>query len=688
MTQTQRQELTRLIDALCEERASASERAQLEALVLSHPEALAAYVQAIELHGLLYWDAGGAGSLADLPVAIPREHGSRRRLVRFLAAGCAAALLCGLIVWQALRPAPEQPQLAVTPPGPAAPQVSPPIRAGERTVPAPLPDVHLPLPPSEQPRDSVARAGNPAAPPVTATLPEFGSDDEVVAFIDAQLQQAWEESNITPAPPASDEEFARRVYLDLTGRIPTLAESKDFLSDSSPGKRAALVSGLIEDRSFAYHLATTWTNLLVGRARSVEIDRGELLTWLEQEFAQRRPWKETVTDLVAARGTQENGPANFLLAHLNNEAVPATAITARILLCEQLQCAQCHQHPVVKEWKQERFWELNAFFQQARVEEYSLAESKTGMRRKVRELTDAETFGPTYYETLRGVMQVAFPRFADVEVRTPQPRPLREELADLLFEEELPQPGRAFVNRTWALLFGAGFTHPVDDMGPHNPVSHPELLDGLTRAFVESGYDVSRLVTWICRSQAYQLSSTPPASSSTADLGPVHFERMAVKPLTAEQLFNSLMVASGSSPRQLLAESLRQRREDWLKQFYTAVETEENGESTTFDGTLPQALMMINGDLVAEATSLETGRVLLDVLGKSASADVEKIRELCLAALGRYPTSEELAHLRESVRRSIRSRTEQKYPPQVAVAESLRDLYWAYLNSSEFVVNH
>jgi hypothetical protein len=691
VTGQSRRELFLLVDALCEGIATKTDRARLEQLVLEDAQARRLYLDAIELHGLLYWDAAGIGS-AELSRPKPAAfHVPSRRLLLSLS-GLVAALFAviGLVWLQNATPAriaqqrSEQPIQAIES-TPHAPQPAPfpPQRK--------IPEVNLP---ATSEHSGLAATMDAAASPTVVNpaspSPLLRRDDEVISFINSELRDGWKQQGQAPSPAATDAEWVRRVYLDLAGRIPTVAEAEQFLLENHPRKRRQLVDQLLAGEEFPRRLARVWTNLLVGRSRDSRFDRQALLSWMTHEFAAGRPWKETVTELVSARGTsQESGPANFLLAHLNNQAVPATAITSRILLCEQLQCSQCHQHPMVKEWGQERFWELNAFFQQTGVTESVVADPETGRRTRIRELVDAQSFGPTYYETLRGVMQVAFPKFADVELTSEPDAPLRERLAELIFSGEQPQPARAFVNRTWALLFGYGFTSPVDDMGPHNPVSHPELLDGLTVAFVQNGYDVRQLVRWICLSDAYQLSSrgTSANEADAPELGdrPL-FSRMYLKPLACEQLFDSLLIASGVSPSELLGRPIDQRREDWLHQFYSSVDTEENGESSTFDGSLSQALMMMNGELTDRAVDPHHGQLLSSVAGQGGLSEAERIRQLSLAALSRYPSSEELARIRETLRRNIRR--ERELPPQLALAQGLRDIYWAYLNSSEFAVNH
>ncbi|WP_437229119.1 DUF1553 domain-containing protein [Planctomicrobium sp. SH661] len=713
MNISSKRELLELTEALCEETASAADVARLEQLVLSSPELRQLYVEAMSLHGMLHWDAAGSGaelesgSAITAAVKVPKEFVSGRRegartprrfrRLREIAAGLAVLVL--LKVGFALFDS-QKPEVAQGPVAPQAPEIVQ-ENAGTPEDVRSVPDVRLSVKsaPVMKPED----ASSPVEESVTATNPaarlseyKLTSDAEMVSRINERLLAKWEEARVVPAPVSDDAEWVRRAYLDLAGRIPTGAEAEAFFQNSDRSKRQDLVDSLLNSREFARNLATVWTNLLVGRSPEMKIDRDRLLGWLEDEFASDRPWRETVTDLVAARGTsQESGPANFLLAHLNNEAVPATAITSRIFLCEQLQCTQCHQHPLVKSWGQERFWELNAFFQQARIRDTRVVDAASGKKRDVPELVDAEEFGPTYYETLRGVMRVAYPKFAGVEISTeaenPQ-LPLREQLAGLLFADAHPQPARAFVNRTWAFLMGQGFTTPVDDMGPHTPVSHPELLEDLTAAFVQSGYDVDRLVRWICLSDAYQLASRADSSQGVPgeESGELPlFSQMAIKPLSAEQLFDSLRIASGVSPQVLMSRSTQQQRETWLRQFYAAVDTEENGESSTFDGSLPRALMMMNGDLVQQATSPRESRILEEITTPHGISEADRIRQLSLAALSRYPTNDELTQLRDLLRRTIRQRvSEENLSPQLALAEGLKDVYWAYLNSSEFVVNH
>lgn len=699
MIMSNRQELLSLMEALFEEGLASEQHARLEQLVIHDVVCRKLYVQYIELHAHLTWDAGGAGNLNERePVAAraPYVPLLKRWGVHSRPQVVAALLLLlgmfGLFGSGWLFPAGlgEQSPVADVVPAP-----SDAIAATEpHTADSPRAVVSISIAPGMSPQSAAVGVDGvpaPVSPGIGITIPD--SDAGLVALINSEIRSVWKDAGLTPSPRAEDTEWARRVHLDLAGRIPTPREVEDFLGDNRSDKRERLVDSLLDSQEFPRHFATVWTNLLVGRSREEHFDRHRLSAWLEYQFGENRSWRETVSELVTARGTpQENAAVNFLMAHMNNQAVPATAITSRILLCEQLQCTQCHQHPSVKDWGQDRFWELNAFFQQTEIVNRVVVDQETGQRSQVRELVDSAKFGPTFYETLQGVMKMTVPRFAGSEAANSNEQHLRDQLAEFLFASENPQIARAFVNRTWGMLLGYGFTNPVDDMGPHTPVSHPELLNGLAMAFAANGFDTKRLIKWICLSEPYQLSGRAPRGKTldAPEEGELaYFSRAYAKPLSAEQLFDSLKIASGVTPAELYRHSrAKGDREQWLRQFFTDLETEENSEMTTFDGSIPRTLVMMNGELIQRAISPEQGLIVREILSRPGTSETEKIRQLCLAALARYPSDSELSAIRQALRRHVKLRTDRDVPPQVAFNDGLRDVYWAYLNSSEFLVNH
>ena len=514
-----------------------------------------------------------------------------------------------------------------------------------------------------------------------------GSYVDLIKFINAQVRQGWIDNGIRPADPADDAEWVRRVHLDIVGHIPDLETVQKFLADKDKAKRAKLVDKLLdEDEGYVRNFTTIWTNNLIGRAPPPAMSgilRGPLQKFLRESFGKNRGWNEIVSDLLTAEGNNEkNGAANFLLSHLNEGAVPATAISARLFLGMQVQCTQCHNHPF-NEWKQNAFWEFNSFFKQARAQPVRLYNEKTGRMDVVSsELVRFDFGGPIYFERRNGLMEVAFPRFNGTEVGPEAATNRRKELAAIITSGERTQVSDAMVNRLWGHFFGFGFTKPVDDMGPHNLPSNPVLIERLSQEFVTAKYDLRQLIRWICNSEAYNLSSrvnskNPKTKHDNPAGGDVPvFSHIYLKSMTAEQLYDSLIVAtnahkSGSGSWEK-AEGTRQK---WMQQFVQTFGTDENDESTSFDGTIPQALMMMNGELIQNALSDAKGTLLYDVLNEKGN-QIKKVEHLYLATLSRVPSSREI----KAAERILKG--------AASPLEAFQDLYWALLNSNEFIINH
>ncbi|MCH7990230.1 MAG: DUF1553 domain-containing protein, partial [Planctomycetes bacterium] len=245
----------------------------------------------------------------------------------------------------------------------------------------------------------------------------------------------------------------------------------------------------------------------------------------------------------------------------------------------------------------------------------------------------------------------------------------------------------AMVNRMWAHFFGYGFTRPIDDLGPNNTSTHPELVDYLAREFVKSDYNLKQLIRWICNSDAYQLTSRFNDTNRLDDPKkgyPPLFSRMYIKQMTPEQLFDSLLVATKADHvGQSDWDGVSKKRQQWLQQFVIAFQTEENDEETTFDGTIPQALLMMNSRLVQDAVGDNRGTYFYEVV-HSRRDERQAVRKLCLAALSRYPTEEELNRVLSLLRQRLAS---SRNRPATRIA-ALQDVFWAFLNSYEFILVH
>ncbi|WP_339732451.1 DUF1549 and DUF1553 domain-containing protein [uncultured Gimesia sp.] len=720
-------ELSLLMEALCEESLSAKESTRLEEIVLSDPDAMQFYLNYSHLHGTLHWDQA-LGSDAMIPVAsavdeeiaaeeaveegevtvaetvpLPRMSRKNRWVAGITSACLLVAFMLVLNSWLQKGDAPglaENPlHQNQTPEGTNG--------ASENLVDTPSKHTRsIQVKPFQHPMLRPGQGGSPkslndrpliAAKPKQLApveeLPSGASDESIITFINHRIHDGWAAANISPSPSATDEEWVRRVYLDVIGRIPTATEAEQFLKSKQPDKHQQLVKQLTENPTYVTNWSTIWTRLLIGRSMSREINRRALQDFLVQSFAENRPWSDVVYDLVSAEGDADtNGATNFLLAHLNNQAVPATAITTRLFLGTQIQCTQCHNHPF-NDATQSQFWEINSFFKQTKVvRKQNMGEQGEKKAPKLA-LVSLSKGGTTFYETRQGLMQPAYPKFAGVKIPYGPGVNRRQELARLMTSGENNQLARAMVNRMWAHFFGYGFTRPVDDMGFHNSPTHPELLDQLSHQFVDSGYDIKQLIQWICLSDAYRLSSRfldENVTDNPEDGSTPNFSRMYVKQMTAEQLYDSLQVTA--KPSQIVtnystAWNKMQKRDQWLQQFVYTLENEENDETTTFDGTITQALLMMNGPLVKQSLDLKQDGSILTQALKERSPDA-RIRKLSLAALTRYPTSRELTELKRLVKERTKFLTARNVPLPSAVQQSYQDVYWAYLNSNEFILIH
>lgn len=546
---------------------------------------------------------------------------------------------------------------------------------------------------------AAALAARPAAPQEVPPQTEA---------INQRVRAAWEDADVTPSPVAPDGEWCRRIYLDLLGRIPTYDELTTFLADSSQDKRAELVNRLLGSeyqQEYARNFTTVWTNLLVGRTggngRDSLVSRPGMQQYLRDAFMGNKPYDAMMHELVTATGSVRpgepdfNGAANFLADKMGESGVQATAKTSQVFLGMAVQCTQCHNHPF-NEYKQNQFWEMNAFFRQT----HAFREQEEDADRAYARIVDRDFAGeggdPTkaelYYELRNGKLKVAYPVFVDgtslVSLHADKGEDFgdsgylsdvnrRRELADLIAGSDLFP--KAMVNRMWSHFLGYGFTKPIDDMGPHNPPSHPELLDELAEQFRYNEYDLKELVRWIVLSEPYSLSSRSTrrneADEPAMGARPL-FSRFYLRQMQAEQLYESLLAATRAD--QSVAYDRREAmKRQWLDQFNTAFGNDENGEATTFNGSIPQALMLMNGPLVAQATRCTPGSYLHTVATDNNLSNAQKIRRLYLAALSREPE-----------RRELNISNQILLARKGDVPQALQDVWWAILNSNEFILNH
>ena len=568
------------------------------------------------------------------------------------------------------------------------------------------------LEPRRDPRSrslEIAALASAAAPPA----PDVGT----VAAIDAALRAEWKKQGATPAPPADDATFLRRIHLDLNGDLPAPDEVLAFVADRSPGKRARAVDALLERPRFAERWADYWDGVLMGRlGRAPLVDRGAFRRWLRGRFARNAPWNEIVTDLVTATGVSSpggprrpwgsadasddedvNGAVNWILRYARTpEDLAGT--TSRVFLGVQIQCAQCHDHKT-EAWTQEDFRRFTAAYMRVRPVPVDRAKDKGELRRVALEDVERPFLG-------RG--KNARPELGEIAALEPRAldgTPLatgpdrRRSLAAWIVDPKNPWFARAIVNRMWALMLGKGFVEPIDDLRPSTPGLLPEVQRRLEADFVAHGYDLRHLLRTICATEAYQLSSGPAAGSAGAP-----WARFPLKPLAPEVLVDVLVQATGIEPvlEDVAGDDLERLRFRIRQEASFVFEVDEEAESADYEGTIPQALMLQNGPLAAGASAIP-GAALDEVLALPGT-DADKIRALYLRTLSREPSAAELARwtafvhaprdvvapgaprggagLGKKLGKRLASRA------TTAEAQAYEDLLWALINSSELAFNH
>ena len=533
-------------------------------------------------------------------------------------------------------------------------------------------------------------------------LPPDLSPDQAIDFL---LRKRWDEKDLSPSPSIDDGAFLRRITLDLLGRIPTREERARFLADTRPDRRQALVDDLLDSNAHARHFAEIFNAVLLGRSGSGGAKRTDrekhFLPYLRWVFQTNRPWNKVGYDFIVARpeSPEEQG-ASWFLYEQGNDAGKMATTTASALFGTQLQCAQCHDHPVAPEIEQKHYWGLVAFFDRTRNVNTSdgpgLGERAAGGYNKFANLEGESSESELVFLTGQTVVEPEGRQDKDDLknyivsppgdwINPPKPKkkgdnpvittkvekaPLpkfsrRRELARLALDNN-PAFSRAIVNRLWALLIGRGIVHPADKMNSAHPPSHPLLLNWLAKDFAENGFNLRRTCRAILNSKAYSLSTNHPAEIPPAQES---FARGIDKPLPAEHLYRSILVALGSEARE---DGTVAQENTYRNEF---VKTYPDIFAETFSPSVQQAMFAANGKVVEKILS-STELPLAARLNERGDKDVIT-EELFLATLGRLPDEEERTHTV-----SYLTQRADRQP------SAIRQILWALFNSAEFRMNH
>jgi len=548
--------------------------------------------------------------------------------------------------------------------------------------------------------ESAAANGAKASPLFRKATWQPAQGQTVPQSIDSLIEKRWRELKVKPSAACDDRTFARRVYLDVAGRIPTPEELDKFLADNRRDKRAALVNHLLDSPDYAVRMREVFDVVFMERgafetARERRKRGGNLglndrwQDYLEWSFRTNRAWNLVARDIILARpnSDERRGAIQFLHARQDN-AQQMAEITGSALLGLQTKCAQCHDHPLAPEIKQSHYWGLVAAFNRSKAVDTGagpgVGESAVGGFIKFtnlkggsfdaleiflddklvpearpkdgeKESDDADKYvNAVALGDAKNLKQVPVPKFSR-----------REQLADWMTGADNPLLARAFVNRVWALLLGRGLVHPVDRMDSSRPPSHPELLDWLAEDFTRSGYDVKRLVRNLTATRAYQLDSRPASKSRPpAD----SFACALDKPITAEVFARSALIATGNEPgADGSFAGLAVAQKAFVAAFPEVFPT-ENVSSPR------QALFLANSPTLDTLTQSSGTNSLASL---TALPDEAKVKQIFLRVLGRNPD-------RDETKRSLDYLRARSHEPSAATQQ----LLWALLASAEFRINH
>jgi hypothetical protein len=437
-----------------------------------------------------------------------------------------------------------------------------------------------------------------------------------------------------------------------------------------------LIEKLLASPQYVDHFTNTWRSLILPSSGDQRLNflANSFEVWLRDKVRNDTGFDSVARDIIAAplRPTGRGGAAiqqnTSLQAFFQaNEFKPENlaSTSTRVFLGIRLECAQCHDHPFAA-WKRQQFWETAAFF--ANTRPVAVVPGKTRFQPPPANLRML---------TIPGTNTTVTAKFPDGTIpRWENQSDPREAFADWMVSPKNPYFARTIANRVWAHFFGHGLIDPVDnEPTAENPISHPELLDELAQQFVAHRFDVKYLIRAITASKAYQMTSvqTHP-SQKEARL----FARMAVRGLTPEQLFDSLAQATGyrdpqAVPGRQIGFNPNSPRSEFLAKFATTDSVTERHTS------ILQALALMNGKFVGDATSLEKSKTLTAVAEAPFFDTPGRIEALYLATLSRTPRQEEMDRLTAYVNGG---------GPQHDPRAALADVFWALLNSSEFFLNH
>lgn len=504
-------------------------------------------------------------------------------------------------------------------------------------------------------------------------------------YIDKLVNQKLKNLRIQPSELCTDAEFIRRASLDICGIVPTVEQVNTFVASKEPGKRETLVDQLLERKEFVEMWVMKWSELLQIRSTQQVSYKATLLyyNWLREQISENVPVDEMFRNLLGSEGgTFTNAATNYY--QNEQDTLKITENVAQVFMGMRIQCAQCHNHPFDR-WTMDDYYGFAAFFAQIG-------------RKRGDDPRETIVFNNYSGEVRHPIgNRVMAPKFLGGDLPETKSKDRRKVMAAWMTSKENPFFAKNLANIVWAHFLGRGIVQEVDDVRVSNPPVNPQLMDELGSRFVDYNYDFKKLVRDICTSRTYQLSTQANATNESDDR---NFSRASLRRIRAEVLLDvisqitetknkfrglpvgarAVQIADGNTSSYFLTTFGRAKRESVCS---CEVKMEPN---------LSQALHLINGDTVHQ--KVIQGKLVRRLITEGQTAD-QVLDEIYLRCLARKPNDEERKNINAEINAALESLKADKpdAKPDPAKAKEativiLEDIFWAVLNSREFVFNH
>jgi len=493
-------------------------------------------------------------------------------------------------------------------------------------------------------------------------------------FIDDLVLEKLVALNMPPSPKSDDSEFLRRVFLDAIGLLPTVDETKAFLADTDPDKRAKLIEQLLSRPEFIDYWAYQWSDvLLLSGSRLRPEALKSYYKWIRDRVAENAPWDEFARGIVLAKGsTIENGAANFYALHQDPQDMVET--TSMAFLGMSIQCAHCHDHPNEK-WTNDDYYGMVSLFARVRGKGWG-GDFRNGDGNRTIFLADrGEVLQP---RTARP--QPPKPLDGDA-ISFDDPADRREHLAKWLTSPQNPYFAKAIVNRVWANYMGRGLVEAVDDIRLTNPASNDKLLVRLAEELVRNKYDLKNLMRGILQSETYQRSHAV-LKENEADQR--FYAHSYPRRLKAESLLDAISqvtaVPTAFKDQPVGTRAMQLSDANVASYFLDTFGRPDRVLTCTCERSdepsMTQVLHLTNGKTIQEKLEAKDGRIAKFI--EANTPDAEIIDTAYLSALSRFPNDGEKQRLL-----SVLTET-----PTAEKRQVIEDLFWSILTSKEFLFQH